>query len=71
MATHYRDVIADALMEYDNFSHSRGFYMDIAWEGLRYSNIPAWSNLSQSEKERINDVISNYISKNSSENCNN
>lgn len=71
MATHYREVIADALQEFDDFSHNRDFYMDIAWEGLRYSNIPAWNNLSREEKDRINAVISNFISNNKNENCSN
>lgn len=69
MATHYRNVIADALQNFDGNQHPRDFYMDLAWEGLRYSNIPAWENLTPEEKERIKIVIDNYISNNTHENC--
>ena len=61
MATHYRNVIADMLQEYDGAQKSHDWYMDIAWERLQYLNIYTWSSLSQSEKDRINNIISSYI----------
>ena len=59
MATHYRETIAGALQEFDNKQHSWQFYMDLAWEGLRY-NTPSWNSLSSTEKSRIDSVINNY-----------
>ena len=69
MATHYRNVIADMLQEYDGAQKSHDWYMDIAWEGLQYLNIYTWSSLSQSEKDRINNTISSYINNNKNELC--
>lgn len=69
MATHYRGTIADVLKVYDNNQHSYQFYMDLAWEGLKYPNISTWSSQSQAEKDRINKVISDYIDANKNENC--
>lgn len=49
--------------------------MDLAWEGLRYDGttgnnaIYTWTSLSQEEKDRIEDVIDNYIEANKNENC--
>ncbi|MCV6630419.1 MAG: hypothetical protein OIF50_11255, partial [Flavobacteriaceae bacterium] len=54
MATHYREAIADILQVFDNNQRTRQFYMDVAWEGLRYANIHTWSSKSQIEKDRIN-----------------
>ncbi|WP_146746659.1 hypothetical protein [Sinomicrobium soli] len=69
MAAHYRDVIADALEQFDNSTHSSQFYLDLAWEGLIYSNDPTWSTLSASEKSRIKNLIDNYINQNKNESC--
>ncbi len=75
MATHYRGSIARILQEYntgvpvpDNKQPSQ-FYMDLAWEGLRYPDIPTWNDLLQAEKDRVDDVISNYITDNPNETC--
>ncbi|MGQ3676854.1 hypothetical protein [Tenacibaculum discolor] len=43
--------------------------MDLALEGLKYSNISTWSNLSQEEKDRIGKVIDDYINANKNQNC--
>lgn len=69
MAEHYKGTIADALQAFDNYAHSRQFYLDLAWEGLRYSDISSWSDLSSEEKSRINNAISIYISENSNQIC--
>jgi len=69
MAAHYRDVIADALEDFDNNNNSRQFYEDIAWEGLIYRNDPTWNSLSSDEKERIDNVIETYINQNINESC--
>lgn len=69
MANHYRSTIADILKKYDNNQHSYQFYMDLAWEGLKYPNIKAWSDLPQSEKNKINKTISDYINSNKNEQC--
>ena len=48
-------------------------YMDLAWEGLIYENppnaIPTWTSLPQTERDRIEGVISNYISTHQNETC--
>lgn len=69
MATHYRETIADVLKSFDNNQHSNQFYMDLAWEGLKYSNISTWSSQSQQEKDRINKVINDYINTNKNQPC--
>ncbi|HLR26610.1 MAG TPA: hypothetical protein VK112_12145 [Fodinibius sp.] len=61
MANHYREAIAKMLQDYDNHSHGYDFYMDLAWEGLRYPDIYIWNSKSGAEKERIDAVIDNYI----------
>ncbi len=61
MATHYRETIAGALKEFDNSQHSWQFYMDLAWEGLDHSNVPAWTALSSDERSRIKKVISDFV----------
>ena len=58
MAAHYITVIADILKEMDNHQRSNQFYNDITWEGLH--NTVAWSRLSNSERMRITNVISNF-----------
>lgn len=69
MATHYRQTIADILKEFDNYQHINQFYLDLAWEGLKYPNISTWSTQSQQEKDRINKVINDYINANKNETC--
>jgi hypothetical protein len=70
MAAHYRSTIAGVLAEFDNNQHSYQFYMDLAWEGLNHSNIEAWQNaISQEERDRIDDVLEEYIENNKNQNC--
>ena len=69
MATHYRETIANILKYFDRSQHSNQFYMDLAWEGLKYQSISTWSSQSQQEKDRINRVISNYINTNKNQLC--
>jgi hypothetical protein len=72
MARHYRETIADMLQDFDNHSRSYSFYKDLAWEGLmtndEYTNV-AWEAESDTEQERIEDVILDYIDDNKSEGC--
>ena len=73
MAQHYTDIIADAIQQFDNFSHDRQIYEDIAWAGLRKledgTTSTAWNNLSDLEKNRILKNLSNYFF-NGPSNCN-
>lgn len=75
MATHYRESLARILQEYDtgdavpNNQQPSQFYMDLSWEGLRYPSIHTWSSLPQTEKDRIDDVISDYVSDNLNQTC--
>ena len=79
MATHYRESLARMLQEYDTGSaipdnqEPVQLYMDLAWEGLIYENppnaIPTWTNLPQTERDRIENVISDYVSDNQNETC--
>ena len=75
MATHYRETIARVLQEFDtgvavpDNQQPQQLYMDLAWEGLRYVNIHTWTSLPETERTRINTVISNYISNNINETC--
>lgn len=71
MAAHYRDVISNALQEFDNSNKTPQIYKDLAWEGLIYENDPTWSSLSPEEQTRIKNVINNYINQNQNESCNN
>jgi len=70
MATHYRESLARILQEFDtgiavaNNQQPAQLYKDLAWEGLRYPNIYTWTSLPQTERDRINQVISNYIANN-------
>jgi len=57
MAQHYRDIIVQALMEFDN-SHSSELYEALAWVGLKGTT--AWNNLSQAERDSINLLIDNF-----------
>ena len=75
MATHYRETLARILQEYDtgiavsDNQQPQQLYMNLAWEGLRYPDIPTWSDLPQVEKDRINDLISEYITDNQNQTC--
>ena len=70
MAAHYRQSIADQLKEFDEANHSDQFYKDLAWEGLNHSSIVAWQNVTpQSERDRIDQTILNYISQNLNQPC--
>ena len=81
MATHYRETLARILQAFDTGTivpdnqQPQQLYMDLAWEGLRYEGttgnnaIYTWTSLSQAEKDRIEDVIDNYIEANKNENC--
>ncbi|WP_430409135.1 hypothetical protein [Kordia sp.] len=79
MATHYRKTIAKMLQEFDtgvavpNNVEPQQLYMDLSWEGLIYENgsnaIQSWLQLPQVERDRIESVISNYITNNINEIC--
>ena len=79
MAQHYRETLARMLQEYDtglivpNSQQPQQLYMDLAWEGLIYENppnaIPTWTNLPQTERDRVEDVIADYIEDNKNETC--
>ncbi|REG76929.1 hypothetical protein [Algoriphagus antarcticus] len=76
MAAHYRETIARMLQEYKTgieVSVSQlpsSIYMDLAWEGLNHDNISAWQDaISQEERTRIDQTISNYINQNNNQNC--
>ena len=77
MAAHYRATIGRVLQEFDtgivvpDNQQPSQLYLDLAWEGLNHSNITAWQDLTtQEEKDRIDQVIADYISNNANENCN-
>jgi hypothetical protein len=76
MAAHYRDNLARILQEYDtgnpvsNGTTPNQLYMDLAWEGLDKPTIQAWADLAPLERQRIENVIDNYITNNSFELCN-
>jgi len=65
MAQHYRDIISQAISEYDNNQHSQAIYDALAWQGLM--NTIAWNNFSQSEKNQIIQTINNF--ENNNPNC--
>ncbi len=65
MAQHYRDIIKDALREYDNNSSSEDVYDALSWEGL--GDTWVWNNLSSQQKNNINQTLANFRANNS--NC--
>ncbi|MFD2727494.1 hypothetical protein [Hyunsoonleella rubra] len=76
MAAHYRETIGRVLQEFDtgkvvdDNSQPDQLYLDLAWEGLNHNNLVAWKDaLTQEEKDRINQVINNYISQYPNQNC--
>ena len=78
MSTHYRDIIKQALREFDN-SQTEGVYDSLSWTGLMGSgtfnpstglfseSTVAWSNLTQTERLDIINARNNFI--NSNPNC--
>lgn len=77
MAQHYREIIGRALQEFDtgiavaSNEMPNQLYMDLAWEGLNHSDIEAWKNaISQEERDRVDQVIKDYIATHSNEICN-
>lgn len=57
MAEHYRDIIEQAIREFDN-SFSNEIYKNLAWVGLQ--GTVAWNNLSQQERDSIEDTVDNF-----------
>jgi hypothetical protein len=57
MAQHYRNIIKEALKQYDNNQHDDNFYETLSWFGLK--NTTAWNNLSPTEKATINTNLQN------------
>ncbi|QTY27800.1 hypothetical protein [Flavobacterium sp. CS20] len=56
MAQHYRDIIKDALTDYDS-TLSDNLKNSLSWIGLNEANVVAWQNLSQTERDAINQTI--------------
>ncbi|MEC5167427.1 hypothetical protein RCH18_003183 [Flavobacterium sp. PL11] len=76
IAAHYRETIARILQEFDTGTaipdnqQSQQLYLDLSWEGLIYSNITAWQEImDDTERTRIENVISNYINNNLNQTC--
>jgi len=76
MAQHYRQTIAKALQEYDtgfevpSDQQPQQIYLDLAWEGLNHSSIIAWQQaLTQTERDRIDLSITNYIAQYKNDTC--
>lgn len=73
MAEHYRNIIVQALKDYDNNSHSDQFYNALAWTGLMgegdidaSTGLPtnptiAWQNISQTERLQILSTIHTFV----------
>ena len=58
MAQHYRDVIEQALREFDD-SQTDEIYAALAWTGLK--NTVAWNNLSPEEQNTINQIRAIFL----------
>lgn len=56
MAQHYRDVIKQALTDYDP-TLTNAQKEALSWIGLNEANIKAWQNLTQPERDTINNTI--------------
>lgn len=56
MAQHYRDIIKEALTDYDP-SLTEQQKEALSWIGLNEANIKAWQNLTQPERDSINQTI--------------
>lgn len=61
MAQHYRDIIEQALEEFDN-SQTSEVYEALAWTGLQ--NTVAWNSLSQTERDNINQTVTDFYANN-------
>jgi len=61
MAQHYRDIIEQALEEFDN-SQTSEVYDALAWAGLQ--NTVAWNSLSQTERDNINQTVTDFYTNN-------
>lgn len=65
MASHYRDIITNVLQQVDNNRLDKSIYEALSWAGLgEFENgqsTVAWQKLSESEKQNIKNVISNYF----------
>lgn len=64
MAQHYRDIIKQALIEFDD-SHTQEVYEALSWIGLK--NTIAWNSLSQAERNNIDQTIFSF--ENNNPNC--
>ncbi|PTX62694.1 hypothetical protein C8N46_10290 [Kordia periserrulae] len=62
MAQHYRDIIIQALREYDNNMQTDEVYEALSWTGLKAT--VAWQNLSPTERANIDQTISNFYQNN-------
>ena len=73
MASFYINTIAAILQEYDtglevqDESEIQSLYKSLAWEGLRYSSVPAWAN--NPNQSQINSDITNYVQNHQNETC--
>jgi len=59
MAQHYIGIMVDAIKEFDNSQHTTEFYTALTWIGLK--NTVAWNDLTPTEQQTINNLISNAI----------
>ena len=66
MATHYRDMVKEAIKDFDNNQHSDEFYDALSWIGLK--NTVAWS--SNTNQSAINTIITNAMT-NETKKCTN
>lgn len=55
MANKYRNVIKEAMKQYDGNQHNEGYYDALSWNGLK--NTTAWNKLSDTEKTKILETI--------------
>lgn len=79
MAQHYRDIISDAIKEFDNNQHSQDVYDALAWvglmgegsinmtTGLTSNPTVAWQNLTQTQRINIINTVTTFESSNT--NC--
>ncbi len=79
MAQHYRDIISDAIKEFDNNQHTQDIYDALAWvglmgegsinmtTGLTSNPTVAWQNLTQTQRINIINTVTTFESSNT--NC--
>lgn len=79
MAQHYRDIISDAIKEFDNNQHSQEVYDALAWvglmgegsinmtTGLTTNPTVAWQNLTPTQRINIINTVTTFESSNT--NC--